>query len=112
MLAGARPAAEEEHSHPDPPYLKLKQFIEPGNDEFTGEKEAQALKAKLHAALASKTLANAAIGPTAYKQIAPDLAEATFEGAPHELARVGCIVGTCTARRISSHCPATLFVLK
>ena len=50
-------AAEEEHSHPDPPYLKLKQFIEPGNDEFTGEKEAQALKAKLHAALASKTLA-------------------------------------------------------
>ena len=45
---------DEAHSHPEPPYLKLKQFIEPGNDEFSGETEAFALKAKLQAALASK----------------------------------------------------------
>ena len=77
-------AAKEERTHPDPPYLKLKQFIEPGNDEFAGEKEAQALKAALHAALESKTLANAAIGPTSYKQVASDLAEGIFEGAARE----------------------------
>jgi Tfp pilus assembly protein PilF len=77
-------AAEEERTHPDAPYLKLKQFIEPGNDEFAGEKEALALRAALHAALESKTLANAAIGPTSYKQVASDLSEGVFEGAARE----------------------------
>ena len=77
-------AAEPEGSHPDPPYLKLKQFIEPGQDEFAGEKEAAALKATLQAALKSKELAHAAVGPTSYKQLAADLAEGVFEGSPAE----------------------------
>ncbi len=75
-------AAEPEVNHPEPPYFKLKQFIEPGQDEFAGETEAAALKATLHAALKSKQLAHAAIGPTSYKQLAPDLAVGVFEGAP------------------------------
>ncbi len=75
--------AEEVHPH-EPLYLKLKQFIEPGNDEFAGEKAAIELKATLHAALQSKELAEAAIGPTSYRQLAADLAEGVFEGPPAE----------------------------
>ncbi len=82
-LAGLKsPAAfAEEPRHQEPPYLKLKKFIEPGQDEFTGERAALDLKARLRAAMVSKTLAHAAIGPTSYKQVAADLAEGVFEGA-------------------------------
>ncbi len=83
-LAGLKPPdvfAEEPH-HQEPPYLKLKKFIEPGSDEFSAEPAAYALKNKLHAALASKTLAGAAIGPSSYRQLAPDLAEGVFDGSP------------------------------
>ncbi len=73
-------AAEEEHTHPEPPYLKLKQFIEPGHDEFVNEEAAFKLKQKLHTALAAKQLDSAAIGPASYRQVAPDLAEGVFEG--------------------------------
>lgn len=76
------PAFAQEEHHQEPPYLKLKKFIEPGNDEFSSEKAALALKAALHAALQSGELADAAICPTAYKQLAPDVAEAVFEGSP------------------------------
>ena len=76
------PAAfAEEPRHKEPPYLKLKSFIEPGRDEFTSEKAALDLKARLRAAVFSKTLAHAAVGPTSYKQVAVDLAEGVFEGA-------------------------------
>ena len=75
-------AAEEERPHPEPPYLKLKPFIEPGHDEFANEKDAFDLKQRLRAAMAAKKLDNAAIGPTSYRQIAPDLAEGVFEGKP------------------------------
>jgi Flp pilus assembly protein TadD len=85
-LAGIRAeaiaAAAEEHGHPDPPYLKLKKFIEPGNDEFTAEKAAFELRERLLAALASKQLINAAIGPNSYKQLAPDLVEGVFTETP------------------------------
>ncbi len=86
VMAGLKPPhpalAEEERSHPEAPYLKLKPFIEPGHDEFPAEKEALALKAALHAALQSKSLPNAAVGATSYRQLAPDLAEAVFDGTP------------------------------
>jgi tetratricopeptide (TPR) repeat protein len=78
------PAFGEEPHHQEPPYLKLKTFIEPGNDEFAGEQAALQLKSRLHAALASKDLAGAAIGPASYKQIAPDLAEGVFAPSPTE----------------------------
>jgi len=75
-------AFAEETRPQEPPYLKLKKFIEPGNDEFPGEKAALALKAKLSDALKSKELAHAAVGPTSYKRLAPDLAEGVFTGTP------------------------------
>ncbi len=78
----APPAFAKEPHHPEPPYLKLKKFIEPGNDEFADEKAALALKASLHAALRSKNFPNAAVGPTSYKQIAAELAEGVFDGSP------------------------------
>ncbi len=74
----------EETRRQEPPYLKLEKFIEPGHDEFTGEKAAFELRAALHAALQSKQLANAAIGATSYKQLAPDLLEAVFQGSPQD----------------------------
>ena len=76
------PAFAEEPKHLEPPYLKLKKFIAPGNDEFSGEKAAIELKTALHAALQSGELANAAIGATSYKQLAPDVSEAIFSGSP------------------------------
>jgi len=76
------PAFAEEPPHLEPPYLKLKKFIEPGTDEFSGEKSAIELKAVLHAALRSGELADAAIGPTSYKQLAPDVGEGVFAGSP------------------------------
>ncbi len=77
------PAAfAEETRHQEPPYLKLKKFIEPGNDEFAGEKAALDLKDRLREGLFSKTLAHAAVGPTSYKQVAVDVAEGVFEGTP------------------------------
>ncbi len=76
------PAFAEEPRHQEPPYLKLKSFIEPGHDEFAGEKAALDLKDRLRAAVLSKTLAHAAIGPTSYKRVAEDLKEGVFEGEP------------------------------
>jgi Flp pilus assembly protein TadD len=73
--------AEEPH-HQEPPYLKLKKFIPPGNDEFAGEQAAFALKTQLHAALRTKDFANAAIGPSSYRQLANDVAEGLFDGPP------------------------------
>ena len=83
-LLKQKPAFAEEARHQEPPYLKLKKFIEPGNDEFAGEEAAFELKASLHAAMESKTLANARIGPSSYKQLAPDLAEGVFDGSPKD----------------------------
>ncbi len=77
-------AEEETHAHSDPAYLSLKKFIEPGNDEFANEKAAAELKARLHAALLSKEMPEAAVAPASYRQLAPDLAEAVFEGTPGE----------------------------
>ena len=74
-------AGAEEANHPEPPYLKLKKFIEPGNDEFVAEKAALELKAALHSALVSKLL-EAAIGPTSYNLLADDVAEGVFTGQP------------------------------
>ena len=73
------PAAfAEEPRHQEPPYLKLKKFIEPGQDEFAGEKAALDLKARLRAAMVSKTLAHAAVGPTSYKPSAACGAPTSF----------------------------------
>ncbi len=77
------PAFAEEPRHA-PPYLALKQFITPGNDEFAGEKTAMEITAALHEALRSGELplARSATGnsplPGAYKTLAPDLEEAVF----------------------------------
>ncbi len=78
----APPVYAEEARHQEPAYLALKKFIEPGQDEFASEAAALALKTRLRAAMVSKSLDRAAIGPTSYRQIAVDVAEGVFEGAP------------------------------
>ena len=83
VLAGlkVRPAFAEEPHHQEPPYLKVKAFINPGNDEFPGEKTAGEVKAALDTALKSKRLPNALVCPAAYRALATDLDEAVFDGA-------------------------------
>ena len=76
------PAFAEEAHHQEPPYLKLKKFIDPGGDEFPEEKAAAELKRTLHAAMRSKDLPNAFTGPASYKQLASDVAEGVFDGSP------------------------------
>ena len=74
-------AAESAHAAP---YLALKPFIEPGHDEFAGEKRAAEITAALHTALALKQLPVAhgaklaSICPASYKNLATDLSEAVF----------------------------------
>ncbi|MBV8811864.1 MAG: VCBS repeat-containing protein [Acidobacteriaceae bacterium] len=78
------PAFAEEPRH-TPPYLALKQFISPGNDEFPGEKTAADIAAALLKALESRELplAPSATGhspcPSSYKSLAPDLDESAFD---------------------------------
>ena len=74
--------AEPKH---EPPYLGLKQFIEPGLDDFPGEKTAMRIRRSLHESLDTLQLP---LGPTvtghsphprAYRELAPDLQEALFD---------------------------------
>lgn len=93
ILASLRgtPAFAEEPRHA-PPYLVLKQFITPGNDEFPGEKIAARITASLDEALRTGELplASPVTGispfPSTYKALAPDLEEALFNRSDTDIA--------------------------
>ena len=74
------------------PYLDLQPFIEPGADEFRGEKLAFDQQRALSEAFLSKRLpiASGAAGfspcPATYKALAADLAEAVFDRADRDVA--------------------------
>ncbi len=71
---------------PGPPFLALRKFIEPGNDEFRGETEAMEIARTMEAALRSGVLpgGSAAAGqsplPASYGSVAPDVREAVYGG--------------------------------
>ena len=85
------------------PYLELEKYIEPGSDEFLGEKTAADLVAALHAALTtgalplSNTFHGSSICPTGYHAVNSDLHEAQFnaddaaDGWPRWLQSLGTI---------------------
>jgi tetratricopeptide (TPR) repeat protein len=83
VLANLRghPAFAEEPRHA-PPYLALEKFIQPGFDEFAGEKQAAVISAELDQAFRTGTLKNEPSGqspcPASYRRIAPDLREAVY----------------------------------
>ena len=70
------------------PYLSLVKYIEPGSDEFRGEKIAAELVTLLHRAIDTKQLPLAtefrgtSICPTTYKNVAIDLLKAVFSQEP------------------------------
>ncbi len=70
----------------EPPYASVLGFAEPGSDEFPGEKTAMEIEARLASALATgdPPLAAACGGsspaPSRYRNIAPDVGVAVFEG--------------------------------
>ncbi len=76
-----RPAFAQEPHHQEPPYLKLKAYIDPGKDEFPAEKTAGEIKAALDTAVKSKRLPNALVRPASYRTLATDLDEAVFDAA-------------------------------
>jgi tetratricopeptide (TPR) repeat protein len=66
-----------------PPYEKLKKFILPGQDEFTGEPQAFAIERALKEAVTGElplavTCAGSSPFPLSYTSLAPDLEVATF----------------------------------
>ena len=75
----------------EPPYAPALAMVEPGSDEFPGEKTAREIEARLHTAFQSGELpcpaGLRAVSPEAreYRDIAPGVAEAVF-GAPGDLA--------------------------
>ncbi|MBV9294019.1 MAG: VCBS repeat-containing protein [Acidobacteriaceae bacterium] len=74
-------ALAEESQH-TPPYLALKRFILPGNDEFPEEKTASLIRDSLHQALRSGELPDCSGSspcPKSYRAIAPDLEEGIFD---------------------------------
>ncbi len=81
---GSAPAFAEEPRH-EPPYLALKKFILPGNDEFAGEREAMEIDQALGAALRSLELplSGSCRGispcPASYRALAHDLDEAVYD---------------------------------
>ncbi len=83
VLAGLRgnPAFAEEPRH-TPPYLALEKFIQPGFDEFAGEKQAAIIASELDRAFRTGALKNEPKGispcPSSYRTIAPDLREAIY----------------------------------
>ncbi len=76
-----RPAFAEEPRR-TPPYLALEKFIQPGFDEFSGEKQAAIIAAELDQAFRTETLKDEPTGqspcPARYRSIAPDLREAVY----------------------------------
>ena len=91
----SNPAFAEEARHV-PPYLALKKFIEPGNDEFVWEKTAEEIRRSLSNALLTKQLriseprlSGAVLQsplPSHYRPIAPDIHEAVFDSANRDAA--------------------------
>ena len=74
------------------PYLDLEEQIQPGKDEFPGEKIAMQIKSSLHEAVTSGhlTLAPAAVGaspcPQSYETVAEDLRVARYNPADTDIA--------------------------
>ena len=74
------------------PYMALEEFIQPGNDEFLGEKAAAAIVQSLQNALNSRELSASAglrgssPSPSHYRPVAPDLGEAVFDNADPAIA--------------------------
>ena len=81
---GSAPAFAEEPRH-EAPYLGLKKFILPGNDEFTGEREAMDIAQALDATLRSMELPLSVSCrgfspcPASYRALAHDLEEAVYD---------------------------------
>jgi len=71
----------------EPAYAPALTLVEAGSDEFPGEKAAVELEQRLAAALENRELrfaagcAGASPAPASYRDIAPDVAEAVFDGA-------------------------------
>lgn len=69
---------------PAPPFLGLRKFIEPGNDEFRGEKEAMETARMMEAALRSGALPGGdsvkgrSPRPASYRAVASDVDEAVY----------------------------------
>lgn len=74
------------------PYRKLAAFVEPGHDEFTGEKQASLLRQSLNQAISSRSLPlhASATGkspmPARYRSVAPDLQEAEYSASDADIA--------------------------
>ena len=83
---GSAPAFADEPRH-EPPYLALKKFILPGNDEFAGEREAREIASALEAGLGTMELpltpSCKGFSPCAasYRALAHDLQEAVYDSA-------------------------------
>jgi Flp pilus assembly protein TadD len=69
----------------DPPYASALAFVEPGSDEFPGEKTAMEIEQRLASAVRGASLqfvpgcGGASPLPVRYRSIAPDVARAVFE---------------------------------
>jgi Flp pilus assembly protein TadD len=77
-------ADEEEPRSHRAPYLALTQYIQPGNDEFAGEKEAARVREAWQQAVRSKKFpgtAGISPVPVSYRALAPDVKEAVFDRA-------------------------------
>ena len=70
----------------EPPWISLSSFVEPGADEFPGEKTAMAIEARLGQALASGALPvssdcrGKSPAPESYRTIAPGVAAGVYSG--------------------------------